>query len=124
MHSALDTPPLASHLGDRIAVLSPGLDQLGLPAAILDRGLRYRYVNAGYELHAGRRAAEFLGRTPDEVFAYRPSDDRRDQMQRALAGEPVIFFRQNIEGPEAGRWVRAHYLPVRDDTNAVLGVLV
>src|SRR5688572_19702092 len=111
-------------LEERLALLRPGLDQLGLPACILDRDLRYRYVNPGYALHSGRPVAEFLGRTPDEVFEFVPSDDRRDRMHRTLEGEAVIFYRQNLEGPEAGRWVRAHYMPLRGSGDAVLGVLV
>src|SRR5258706_5470635 len=125
MHSALDLPaPAEAGLDERLALLRPGLDQLGLPACVLDRGLRYRYLNAGYEAHVGRAAGDFIGRTPDQVFAQRPRDDRRDQMQHALAGNPVVFFRQTIEGPEAGRWVRAHYLPLRGDAGVVIGVLV
>jgi diguanylate cyclase (GGDEF)-like protein/PAS domain S-box-containing protein len=34
-----------------------------------------------------------------------------------------VFTRRTIEGPEAGRWVRAHYMPVRGDAG-VIGVLV
>jgi diguanylate cyclase (GGDEF)-like protein/PAS domain S-box-containing protein len=125
MHSALEPPAaVPAGLEERLALLRPGLDQLGLAACVLDRDLRYRYINAAYETHSGRRAQEFLGRTPDEVFAFRPSDDRRDNMHRALAGDTLVFYRQNIEGPNAGRWVRAHYLPLRGDGGDVLGVLV
>jgi PAS domain S-box-containing protein len=126
MQSALHPPPTAAEadLQERLALLRPGLDQLGFAACVMDREGRYRYVNAGYEAHAGRRAAEFLGRKPDEVFAFRPSDDRRGQLQRALAGESVVFYRQTIEGPQAGLWLRAHYMPLRNENGAVLGVLV
>src|SRR6188474_1129878 len=92
-------------LDERLALLRPGLDHLGLPACILDRDLRYRYINPGYAAHTGRAVAEFIGRTPDEIYQYVPSDDRRERMQRTLAGEAVIFYRQTIEGPQAGRWV-------------------
>jgi PAS domain-containing protein len=44
-------------------------------------------------------------------------------MQRALGGEPVIFNRQTIEGPNAGKWVRAHYFPLPVD-GSIGGVLV
>jgi len=125
MQRTLDPPATAeAGLEERLAILRPGLDQLGLPACILDQGLRYRYLNTSYAAHAGRDAAEFIGRTPDQVFDRRPSDHRRDQIQRALAGESVVFYRQTIEGPEAGRWVRAHYLPLRGEKDAVVGVLV
>ena len=111
-------------LDARIAALKPGLEILGLPACVLDRELRYRFLNAAYEAHAGRLAGEFLGRTPDEVFDRRPNDERRAHMQRALAGEIAIFNRRNLEGPNTGRWVRAHYFPLRGEEGDVQGVLV
>ena len=51
---------------------------------------------------------------------------------RALirAGHPVRVLarpksdRRNLEGPNAGLWVRAHYFPLRDEEGAVVGVLV
>jgi diguanylate cyclase (GGDEF)-like protein/PAS domain S-box-containing protein len=110
----------------RLAALRPGLDVLSLPSCILDADLRYVYLNQAYCTHAGRPASDFIGRTPDEAFRLRPVDGRRDQMQRALGGEPVIFNRRTIEGPNAGKWVRAHYfpLPVDDGIGGVLVVLV
>ena len=35
-----------------------------------------------------------------------------------------MFNRRTEEGPGAGRWVRAHYFPLRGDAAAVVGVLV
>src|SRR5688572_670014 len=110
-------------LETRLAALRPGLDILSLPACILDHELRYAHLNAAYEAHAGRPASDFLHRQPDEVFAFRPVDGRRDHMRRALAGEPAVFNRQTLEGPHAGRWVRAHYFPLSVE-GRVAGVLV
>ena len=110
--------------GGRLAALRPGLDLLGLPACVLDKGLRYRYLNAAYLAHFGRPAADFIGHTADEVFARRPHDSRREKLQRALAGEAVVFNRETIEGPNAGRWVRAHYLPLHGEDSTVVGVVV
>ena len=107
----------------RIAALRPGLEVLSLPACILDREQRYVYLNAAYLAHADKPLADFIGRTPDEVFQQRPNDGRRSQMQRALAGEPVVFNRQTLEGPHTGLWMRAHYFPLRVE-NAIGGVLV
>ncbi|HYC38820.1 MAG TPA: PAS domain S-box protein [Usitatibacter sp.] len=107
----------------RLEGLRPGLEMLALPACILDGAGTYRFINAAYEAYSGHAAAEFIGRTPDEVFERRPEDDRRAQMRRALDGETVIFNRRNLEGPHAGRWVRAHYLPLRG-SSGVMGVMV
>jgi diguanylate cyclase (GGDEF)-like protein/PAS domain S-box-containing protein len=107
----------------RAAALAPAMDVLGLPACLLDRDLRYHYVNGAYALHSGRAAVDFPGRTPDEVFNRTPRDDRREHMQRALDGHTEVFNRRTIEGPNAGRWMRAHYFPLRDG-DEVEGVLV
>jgi PAS domain S-box-containing protein len=108
----------------RLAALGPGLDLLGLPACVLDHGLRYLYVNAAYARQAGKTRAELMGFTPDEAFHRRPDDGRRDYLRRALAGEIVAFNRRTLEGPHQGEWFRAHYFPLRDETGAVWGVLV
>src|SRR6476646_3849554 len=113
----------SSALEARLEALAPGLDVLALAACVMDTQLRYRYLNAAYAADAGRDVSGFIGYTPDEIFQYKPSDSRRDNLRRALAGETVIFNRQTIEGPRAGRWVRAHYMPLRDGAQ-VIGVLV
>src|SRR5260221_6237412 len=68
--------------------------------------------------------SDLEGRTPDEVFHRIPQDDRRSHMMRALAGEATVFNRRLMQGPTAGRWVRAHYFPLRGDADDVVGVLV
>jgi diguanylate cyclase (GGDEF)-like protein/PAS domain S-box-containing protein len=107
----------------RLEALAPGLDVLGLAACVMDTQLRYRYINAAYASQTGRDPARFLGNTPDEIFERVPSDSRRDNLRRALAGETVVFNRQTIEGPAAGTWVRAHYMPLRSGSE-IIGVLV
>ncbi|HEY2629631.1 MAG TPA: PAS domain-containing protein [Usitatibacter sp.] len=111
-------------LDARVKALAPGLEVLSLPACVLDPHTRYCYVNAAYETSSGKSRAECLGRTPDVVFGRVPRDDRRQHLQRALMGEASVFNRRSLEGPGAGRWVRAHYFPLRDEDNAVIGVMV
>ena len=108
----------------RVHELAPGLEVLSLPACMLDLQMRYRYVNAAYEAMAGKTRVECLGRTPDEVFGRVPRDDRRQHLQRALAGETSAYNRRSLEGPGAGRWVRAHYFPLHGDASEVIGALV
>ena len=108
----------------RVLELAPGLDVLSLPACILDLEKRYVYLNSGYQAMSGRTTAQCLGRTPDEVFQHSPRDERRTNLARAFAGEASVLTRRNIEGPGAGRWVSAHYFPLRDAAGAVEGVLI
>ncbi|HXF80023.1 MAG TPA: PAS domain-containing protein, partial [Usitatibacter sp.] len=111
-------------LDSRVLSLAPGLDVLSLPACILDPEMRYVYVNAGYQAMSGRTRAQCLGHTPDEVFDHTPRDERRVHLKRALAGESSVFTRRSLEGPAAGRWVSAHYFPVRGEGGEVIGALV
>jgi diguanylate cyclase (GGDEF)-like protein/PAS domain S-box-containing protein len=111
-------------IDERVLALAPGLDLLGLPACVLDGTLRYRYVNSAYVAMSGHDRDAFPGHTPDEVFQRVPQDDRRNHLARALAGETSIFNRRILEGPLAGRWVRAHYFPLQGDGESVVGVLV
>ena len=106
-----------------LAELRPGLDLLGLPCCAIDHGLRFRYVNPVYPAFFGRTAEQVLGRTTTEVFRRPPTDDRRKALARALEGDSLTYDRETRDGPNAGRWVRAHYIPVRRD-GAILGVTV
>ena len=121
MHPApvMERPSLET----RLAALRPGLDLLGLPACVIDGQRRYRYVNRAYAAHTGRDFEAFVGQGVDQLFP-RPTDARRAHLDRALAGETVIYNRRNKQGPKAGQWVRAHYLPLAEDPIGVLGVLV
>ncbi|HXZ50218.1 MAG TPA: PAS domain-containing protein [Usitatibacter sp.] len=114
---------LSGPAAGRLAALAPGLDLLGLPACVLDGELRYRYANDAYLQEYGKAREDVLGRTPDDAFRHFPTDGRREQLVRALAGETLAYNRRTIEGPNRGRWVRAHYVPLRDGSE-VWGVLV
>ena len=110
-------------LETRLAELRPGLDLLEIPACVIDQELRYRYANGDYADYFGRVPGELVGHTLAEIFADLPDDDRRKSLARALAGESVTFDRATRNGPNLGRWVRAHYTPVRGD-GEVLGAAV
>jgi diguanylate cyclase (GGDEF)-like protein/PAS domain S-box-containing protein len=103
--------------------MRPGIALLGVPAYLVDRDQRYRHVNAAYERFFGREAGTMVGRTVTEVFGPPNADGRRDTLLRALAGEATTFDRKALHGPNRGRWLRAHYMPVRDG-EAVVGAAI
>ncbi len=111
-------------LEDRIAALRPGMDLLDLPVCVIDPQQRYRYVNPAYCAYSAKAASDFEGRTTDQVFGPVSEDSRREKLALALAGETVIYNRRTRAGPNAGRWVRAHYLPLHGGDGAVVGALV
>ena len=110
-------------LGTLLPEIRPGLELIGLPACVLDGRLVYRYVNRLYAEYVGRPVEALLGISPARAFDREPPDQRRKALARALAGETLTFDRTTVEGPNAGRWVRAHYAPIRL-RGAVVGVAV
>jgi PAS domain S-box-containing protein len=110
-------------LETRLEELVPGLDLVGLPVCVLDVQRRYQYVNPAYCAYVGRKREDFIGKEPDQVYSTVPVDGRRKQLQRAFDGETVIFNRQNLEGANAGKWVRAHYMPLHE-AGQVMGIMV
>ena len=80
--SALARPGLAG----RVAPCVRASTCSGCRRASSTREQRYRYVNAGVlRALSGKREAEFLGRTPDEVFGSSPRTSAARSSQRALA---------------------------------------
>ena len=100
-------------LSAELARLQPGLGVLQLPVSVIDQLQRYRYANAAYLAFFGLAPGELIGRTPADVYGADLGDDRRRVLDRSLAGEFVILDRVTTAGPNLGRWVRAHYMPVR-----------
>ena len=100
-------------LGSLLPEIRPGLDLMGLPACVLDAKLVYRYANALYAAFVGRPVEALYGKSPAHAFDRQPVDDRRKALARALAGESLTFDRRTFGGPNDGRWVRAHYAPIR-----------
>ena len=105
--------PSSESLAERIRALEPGLDRVGLPMCVFDARLRYLYVNAAYRAAYARESKDFLGRTPTEVFGRELTEEHLRHLARAQAGETVSFDRVLREGPNTGRWVRAHYFPMK-----------
>ena len=116
-------PERPDALGSLLPDIRPGLDLMGLPACVLDARQHYRFLNALYAAFVGRTPEDLLGKSPAIAFGLQPSDDRRKALARALEGETLTFDRCTVEGPNTGRWMRAHYSPIRL-RGAVVGVTV
>jgi diguanylate cyclase (GGDEF)-like protein/PAS domain S-box-containing protein len=93
------------------------------PALIshLDAGLRYRFVNNTMAEWTGLSARDVIGRTMVEAFGLELYESRREQLERALAGEQVEF---EIELTMRGvrRVLRSVYVPDRAPDGQVVGV--
>ena len=95
----------ARHVGPRrlearIAALRPGLDVLALPACILDRDLRYRYVNAAYARVLGRPQPTSSAARPTRCSASAPADGRREPAAARARGRDRRLRPRHPRGPQ------------------------
>jgi diguanylate cyclase (GGDEF)-like protein/PAS domain S-box-containing protein len=117
-------PEDAAPLQSTLEALRPGLESLGFPAYVVDAEQRYRMLNASYERYFGRRAADMVGRTVEDVFGPAPADERRKPLLLALQGETLTFDRVARHGPNSGRWIRMHYMPIREGCAVIAATVV
>ncbi len=99
-------------------------DSAPIIIARLDRGMRYRYVNAHYAKLLARPAEDFVGRHASEVVGDATFELRRLYVERTLAGE-TVKYEAEIETPTEGRRILAHTnIPMRGADGAIDGYLV
>jgi PAS domain S-box-containing protein len=86
-----------------------------LPAAVfhVDAEFRYLFVNATFERWFRRSKAEILGKRAPELLHEDEFGHVREQLERALAGEPVSYETQITYPDGSTRHVCASYVPQR-----------
>jgi PAS domain S-box-containing protein len=92
-----------------------------LPAVVLmvDRDLRFRYINQLGAQWMRRAPQEVIGKTVGEAIGEQALGEIRPYLERVLAGEVVIYERE-VEYPAFGRrWATVHLAPLRDGFVAV-----
>ncbi|BAU47641.1 histidine kinase [Sulfurifustis variabilis] len=97
-----------------------------LPAAIsyVDAGERYRFNNSTYEDWFGRTQAEVRGKSVREVVGDAAYALIADKIRTALSGEAVTFEAALPYARGGTRFVRASYVPHRDEHRGVKGFFV
>ncbi len=110
-------------LEDALADLREGLELLGLPCVVVGKDLRYWFANQAYLDFFAVGAGDLLGNLVPSASSTGVADARGEVLLKALDGESTVYDRTTIEGPNIGRWVRAHYLPVRH-ADEVVGAAV
>ncbi len=96
------------------------------PALIsyLDTDFRYLRVNKTYENWFGATAERILGHKAQEIIGEKAFNIVQPYLERALAGERVSFDQVIPYGTGKPRWVHASYIPDRDSTGTVKGIVV
>ncbi len=83
----------------------------------------FRFANATYEKWFGLRSEQMIGRTMREVWGEERYRENGPRVERALAGETVIFD-TTFPGDGGERHLRGTYIPDRDASGRVRGMYV
>ena len=105
-------------------VLVHALDRsLGTSVSLIDRDLRFHYVNDAFAKSFDTTPEALLGESlyvlygPDHVTEFKP------YVERALAGETVTYERRSKVAKSDGIWFTVALTPWRDVTGAVVGLM-
>ena len=99
-------------------------DNIGMPLSKSDRNLRYLYVNQVTCEWYGRREAEIVGRTWQEMLGDQQFAEVKGFAHRALEGEFVTYDRFAAYPEHPPGRIRVAMTPYRDHTGQVAGVYV
>lgn len=113
----------ASALARRVELIGPILDTAPIGFGMVDRDLRFRYVNDHFAAFTGRPVADHVGRTAGELLGPDHGRIADEMVGRVLTtGQPERDVRVAV--PRSGG--ERHYLtsryPVRDSGGWIIGV--
>lgn len=115
------------HLEHRVAAQTATLSLVteAIPAtvAVVDLEGRYRFVNSAFERACGRTRDQVVGLTAREVLGEHEFERRWPWVQRAFAGESVVFELE-YPGRDGTVHVSISYVPLRLSTGEADGFVV
>ncbi len=107
------------HSEERFRALA---EQAEVGVAMSDREQRFVYVNDTYARIVGRRPAEILGRTIEELTAPEDWTHNRPLLEEALSGgQPFVIEKSYIRPDGSPVWVRNSVSARRDATGRITG---
>jgi diguanylate cyclase (GGDEF)-like protein/PAS domain S-box-containing protein len=110
----------AQELQRQSAILRSVTEATPAVVSVVDRALRYRFVNGAFERWYGIGRDQVLGRTALEIMPGADVERSMAWAQRALAGETVHFERDHPERPGAPH-LAVDYIPLRLDDGSIDG---
>jgi diguanylate cyclase (GGDEF)-like protein/PAS domain S-box-containing protein len=111
-------PDTLAHMKQELHAL---IDSIPGPSMLVDRDLRFRWVNQRYEQWIGRPSADLVGRRLDEFFDESQARERWPYWVCALSGVPATGERTVMLPNGARRALRVHYVPVHDGLGHAVG---
>lgn len=103
------------------SMLGAVTDNLPTLITYIDGELRFRYCNATYREWFHVNDEQLIGHTVREVLGEELFEQRREHLERALAGERQDF-EQESELPSGKRWLHMVYVPDRDAQGRIAGL--
>ena len=97
-------------------------DNIPEPVIYFDRDLRYRFVNRAFLEYRNIRREGVVGRTVAEVRGAELANELQPLIERAYAGEPIVFERLNRFDDGTERWNRIRLVPDFGSDGLVEGV--
>lgn len=116
-----EAEPASERLAHARLAMHALIDSIPGPSMLVDRELRFRWVNRRYEEWMGRCSADLIGRKLDEFFDEAQALERRPYWVCALSGVPATGERTVVLPNGKPRALRVHYIPVRDDRGRTIG---
>lgn len=89
--------------------------------AYIDSGCRYRFVNRAFSRWFGQPAEQIIGRTIEEFAGETVYQSVRQDVEEALAGQPVTAELWMPFRDDGSRYVRRQYIPDIGDSGEVKG---
>jgi diguanylate cyclase (GGDEF)-like protein/PAS domain S-box-containing protein len=96
---------------------------LGATVSVVDRDLRFRYVNAGFAQAFGLTWQEMMGMSVHDVYPREDMATFMPYVERALAGESVTYERLGRIHHHESVWRTVSINPWRDETGTVIGIV-
>jgi PAS domain S-box-containing protein len=106
---------------DRDDLLRLIADEIPSLIAYVDAEQRYRFNNLAYERWFGFSREELHGKHLRELIGDEPWNAVRHHVEAALSGKEVEFEQEMRYSHGGPRFIRASYVPHRDETGRVLG---
>jgi PAS domain S-box-containing protein len=99
------------------------MDTVPALMSYIDAGFHYRRVNQGYQRWFGLAPQELMGRHVREALGEDAWQVARPRLERAMAGETVVYEEEMPYRTGGRRWVLATLVPDRDAAGKVQGLV-
>lgn len=96
---------------------------LGATVSVVDRELRFRYVNAGFAQAFDLDRQDLIGMSIRDVYPASEFEKFSPYVTRALAGESVTYERLGRIHLRENIWRTVSMNPWRDESGAVIGIV-